>query len=242
VRWRLQIAAPARLDTVRRAVDRAVAGLHETTLIERFVYDTYHRELERYGGDEGLDVAESVFHIDSDTALDLIAAATGPGATADTRWQTALVSIDRLLGDLGLDLPQRLLVIRRAREAWGTRMHADADVGRQLAKRYRGVRAELARLLTDAIVPDGALGAVLQILGRRSALIRPFIERLLTLQAEGQLAKPIDVLADSYVHMHVNRLIRAEQNLHEVVLYDFLVQLYTERLARLSSADAPQGC
>ena len=232
VRWRLQISSPARLGTVRRAVERAVASLHGTKIIERSVYDTYHREIERYGGADGLDLAESWFHIDSDTALDLIAAATGPGATADTRWQAALISVDRLLGDLGLDLPRRLRVIRRAREEWGERLHADADVGRQLAKRYRGVRADLARLLAGTVAPDGALAHVLEILEQRSMSTRPLVERLLRLEADGQLAEPIDGLADSYVHMHVNRLIRAEQNLHEVVLYDFLVRVYTEQLSR----------
>lgn len=49
---------------------------------------------------------------------------------------------------------------------------------------------------------------------------------------QGKLAGPLTDLASSYVHMHVNRLIRASRRAHELVLYDFLSQLYDSRLAR----------
>lgn len=50
--------------------------------------------------------------------------------------------------------------------------------------------------------------------------------------AQGKLAGRMTDLASSYVHMHVNRLIRASQRAHELVLYDFLSQLYNSRSAR----------
>jgi hypothetical protein len=58
------------------------------------------------------------------------------------------------------------------------------------------------------------------------------VTRLNALENEQRLDVPLSVLAESYVHMHLNRLFRAEQNLHEVVICDFLVQLYTRQLAR----------
>ena len=39
-------------------------------------------------------------------------------------------------------------------------------------------------------------------------------------------------MAASFVHMHVNRLIRSAQRAHEMVLYDFLHLLYESREAR----------
>lgn len=232
LRWRLQVSSPARLAAVRRAVDRAAAQLHDAQQIERLDYDTYHREIERYGGPDGMDIAESLFHVDSEAVLDLLAAVGAPGATADTRWQAALLSIDRLLADLGLDPTERLAVVTRTREEWGRRVRADEDVGRQLAKRYRGVRADLVRLLSGSIDADSAMAGVAAVLDQRSALARPYVARLRERDEAGELNQRLDLLADSFVHMHVNRLIRAEQNLHEVVLYDFLVQLYKEQLAR----------
>ena len=60
--------------------------------------------------------------------------------------------------------------------------------------------------------------------------------RLKSLEQDQRLGVPLFMLADSYVHMHLNRLFRAEPNLHEVVIYDFLVQLYTRQLARAKHA------
>ena len=43
---------------------------------------------------------------------------------------------------------------------------------------------------------------------------------------------PVAVLAESYVHMHLNRLFRAEQRAHELVVYDFLSCWYKGRIAQ----------
>jgi hypothetical protein len=39
-------------------------------------------------------------------------------------------------------------------------------------------------------------------------------------------------LAARFSHMHINRLIRSSQRAHELVLYDFLYQIYDGRIAR----------
>jgi thiopeptide-type bacteriocin biosynthesis protein len=51
---------------------------------------------------------------------------------------------------------------------------------------------------------------------------------------QGKLTVDIADIVSSCVHMHVNRLIRASQRLHELVLYDFLAQSYGGRLAKES--------
>jgi lantibiotic biosynthesis protein len=45
-------------------------------------------------------------------------------------------------------------------------------------------------------------------------------------------AEKTDVLAENYVHMHMNRLFRADQRAHELVIYDFLTCLYEGRVSR----------
>ena len=61
--------------------------------------------------------------------------------------------------------------------------------------------------------------------------------------AHGELELPLPVVSlpvgeilPSYVHMFVNRLIRSDQRAHELVLYDFLVQIYGSLLARARKA------
>ncbi|MEM9490146.1 MAG: lantibiotic dehydratase C-terminal domain-containing protein [Myxococcota bacterium] len=43
------------------------------------------------------------------------------------------------------------------------------------------------------------------------------------------MSTTIDRLADSLVHMHINRVIRSAQRAHELVIYDLLARLYRAR-------------
>lgn len=52
------------------------------------------------------------------------------------------------------------------------------------------------------------------------------------LAAEGKLGAEAIDLAASFSHMHINRLMRSPQRAHELVLYDFLFQIYDGRIAR----------
>ena len=69
----------------------------------RLQLDTYEREVERYGGAVGIELAERLFCADSACTLDILGMITGD-AGADARWRLALRGIDQLLDDLGLAL------------------------------------------------------------------------------------------------------------------------------------------
>jgi hypothetical protein len=47
---------------------------------------------------------------------------------------------------------------------------------------------------------------------------------------------PLPVLAESDVHMHLNRAFRAEHRAHELVVYDVMSCLYQARVARALSS------
>jgi hypothetical protein len=87
-----------------------------------------------------------------------------------------------------------------------------------LAKRFRAQRASLLQLL-DASIPA---------LDQRSAGIAPIARDLLT----RRLHMPINAILPSIIHMFVNRLARSAGPEHELVLYDYLVQLYRSWIAR----------
>ena len=87
-----------------------------------------------------------------------------------------------------------------------------------LASRFRTHRASLLQLL-DASIPA---------LDHRSAAIAPIARDLLT----RRLHSPLNAILPSIIHMFVNRLARSAGQEHELVLYDYLVQLYRSCLAR----------
>ena len=70
---------------------------------------------------------------------------------------------------------------------------------------------------------------------RRSEVQRPLGQQLAALAAAGRLTHTPQDLLQSYIHMHVNRLIRSSARLHELVLYDLLRRHYDGQIARKRS-------
>jgi thiopeptide-type bacteriocin biosynthesis protein len=178
--------------------------------------DTYEREVERYGGAEAIELAEEIFHRDSEAVVALLPSCSGD-AGADLRWQWMLAGIDRLYADFGLDLAARLRLAERSREGFAQTFLYES-LRDALASRFRAQRASLLQLL-DTKIPA---------LDHRSGAIAPIARDLLT----RRLHVPINAILPSIVHMFVNRLARSAGPEHEMVLYDYLVQLYQSSVAR----------
>jgi len=77
-------------------------------------FDTYEREVERYGGAEAIELAEEIFHRDSEAVVALLPLCAGDEG-ADLRWQLMLTGIDSLYTDFGLDLAARFRLAEHSR-------------------------------------------------------------------------------------------------------------------------------
>jgi thiopeptide-type bacteriocin biosynthesis protein len=208
--------------------------------ISRWQLDTYEREVERYGGPEGMEIAEQIFHADSEAVLAVVEDLAGDRG-ADWRWRAALVGIDRLLADFGFDLAGRRDVLARLRRSFGNELAAGPQLTQQLAQRLRETGNELYDLVTTSVGPDHPLAGSIAALDRRSAKLAPLVAELRALQSRGELTVPLDGLVTSYIHMFVNRLIRSDARRHELVLYDLLHRLTVSRLARGSQQFIPSA-
>jgi len=185
--------------------------------------DTYDREVERYGGPAGVEIAERLFQADSEAVLEIVESIDGDEA-ADVRWRLALAGVDRLLSDLGFDLA--------AKGAIGERLRDHTGYAHALGERFRRERPRLAPLLDPARDNEGDLAPGLALLRRRSQTLAPLVAELRALESEGRLTRSVEELAASFIHMHVNRMIRAGGPEHERVIYDFLARLYESRRVR----------
>ena len=164
----------------------------------KYSFDTYDREIERYGGMEGIELAESLFCADSQAVVDVLAALAPAGKLDLERQVLAVLTIDDLLMSLGADARSRLAWARRRVQD----RHQAGQVYRQHSKRLRLLLSDPAQTLTD--LPGGA--AVLPILAERRRALSPVAERLTALASQRTLGQPLTALYDSYAHMHCNRL------------------------------------
>jgi thiopeptide-type bacteriocin biosynthesis protein len=224
--WHLRVRLrgdPRRLhaEVLPALAEAAQASLDAGDLF-RFQLDTYEREVERYGGAEGIALVEQIFCADSDACLALLPDLTGD-AGADARWRLALRGFDLLLSDLGFDLPARRAIVRAARQAFAAELRVGAETERRLADRFRAERRAL----------EQALGPGIAALDDRSRRLRPIAAELRAREAAGLLDAPLAAIAPSLLHMHANRMLRAGAARHqEFVLHYLLDRLYEGMLAR----------
>jgi thiopeptide-type bacteriocin biosynthesis protein len=219
---------PSLAGRVERMVD---AGL-----VWRMQIDTYEREVERYGGDLGVVLAEALFGVDSEAVLAIIDSYRGDDG-AQARWRLAVVGVDRLLADLGLTIGERYALMTRVRDNFGAELGLRSEFQRRLGDTFRLYRGELRELLAaSALDSSHPFASGLAVLQERSLRNAPIAATLREAIAAGKVSLPLVELVPSYVHMHVNRMQPAEPRRQEVVLYDLLRRHYEGVLARAKRA------
>jgi thiopeptide-type bacteriocin biosynthesis protein len=230
--WHLRLrlhGAPGRLrGEVQPAIEQAASSLLSAGWAWRIQLDTYEREIERYGGEEGILLAERLFHAGSEAVLDLLNFLSGD-AGEDGRWRLALLSLDCLLRGLGLTIKERLVVLRQVRGEFAREFRVDATLDRQLGERYRRERPRLERLLGGADGPGPQVRAVLDRYGSQVAAIGVDLR---ICAGAGRLNVPLLHFAADQLHMQMNRCFRSAARAHELVVYDFLARLCESQVAR----------
>jgi thiopeptide-type bacteriocin biosynthesis protein len=233
--WHLRLRVHGAPETLLRQtlplLHSVTAPLRGTGQLWRVQLDTYEQEVERYGGEAGLRLAERVFHADSEAVLAVVGQLPGD-AGADLRWRVALRGIDKLFDDLGLTLDQKRAIARQARRGYGSEFGVDGDFSREVSRRYRHERASVQALLEPHQDPPASLAASLQALHRRSAVLAPVAQELRAAAEAGRLSVDLSDLAISLAHMHVNRMLRSAHRAQELVLYELLDRAYTSQVAR----------
>lgn len=184
--------------------------------------DTYQQEVDRYGGAVGIELAERLFQADSEAVLGILRAISAEQLETE-RWCFALRGVDLLLTNLGIERGAKLALASHLREGYAAESEADVQLKRDVGQLFRVERDRIARFLSPQ--PLGVPG-VEEAFGRRSQQIRRISRELRRHEKGGSFLQSLQQLAASYVHMHLNRLLRADLRKHELVLYDFLYRHY----------------
>jgi thiopeptide-type bacteriocin biosynthesis protein len=149
LRWRLHGDAGRLRAEIWPALLAAAEPLIDDGRLWRVQFDTYEREVERYGGADGVLLAERLFQADSEAVVALLGVLAGD-AGSDACWRLALRGIDLLLADLGFDLRGKRAVLKRARELFAADYRDGVDLRHQLGARFRQERRKLEALFDPA--------------------------------------------------------------------------------------------
>ena len=191
---------------------------------QRFGFDTYERELERYGGETGIGLAEAVFAADSSAVAELLHLNRGELIAIDAT-TLAVLSVDDLLAGLGISEQERLAWYR-------DRVSLSPADGQDFRGRQRELRTLLGR--ADALAQASCHEALAQILNARRQALAPMAARLDALARQSELSQPKASLWRSYVHLHCNRLLGTDSSLEERALQ--LLRRTREGLSRMPLA------
>jgi thiopeptide-type bacteriocin biosynthesis protein len=212
------------LGDVLPAFSEATAPALAEGLLYRISLDTYEREVERYGGCEGVELMEQAAEVDSDAVIELL----GHPVTAVQRRHLTVASLAALYADASLPIGLRHQCCVRLRATWAP--GGGESLGALLGAGERSERADVAR--TVAALRDADAKPPVVALRNRSRGLRPILGRLRAIDEQGILERPFDDVMCSLAHMGVNRLLRRGGNHDELRVHDALARLYEARIAR----------
>jgi thiopeptide-type bacteriocin biosynthesis protein len=185
--------------------------------------------LERYGRNT-VELSEELFHFESKMIVNLIDMIDGEEGEK-IRWLFAMKAIDQMLSDFRLNDDRKLSLLEKMALSYEREFNADSNLIKQLSEKYRKEKAEIWEFLTiDLNKTDFAdLQKLIEIKSSESYAV---VNEILSINDRKELQIDFEDLLSSYIHMLMNRLFRANQRLHEMVIYGFLTRFYKTVIAR----------
>ena len=190
LRVRLHMAPGGSPGQIMERFHAHIAPLLNRKYLWKVQFDTYEREIERYGGLEGTLLAEEIFHLDSETILALLRSHPGDQG-AELRWRFALWSMDRWLVDCGLNGPEKMIFALKAKESFAKEFKINGHLSVLLGHRYRALRKDIETIMTGEQDIDSALRCGYSLLEKNSSQRAPLIRRLRDLDNSGSLQTPL---------------------------------------------------
>lgn len=183
--------------------------------------DSYHREMERYGGENLIDSAETMFFLDSTWTLRFQNILLLSNTNQNTYWLLALKVCDTYMNAFGLTLKGKEVFCRINRDHFAAEFLANKTQKRKILTKYRNFRSVIEAALEgseEKVLPKECFGAV-----------NEFYKSL-----EFQVEQEFETLSDdekwdllsSFIHMFLLRFLPAKNRKHEYFIYSILENYY----------------
>lgn len=216
-------------------IQKHLASWLESCRVHKIELFTYQREIERYGGDAAMDLAEKVFQADSYFVLQILSLLRQHGESV--RWRMALLGVDTMLTAFGYDLARKLELISGLRQGFGQEFQENAQLRTQLGKKYRNYQVQLRQdfQALESATSEPPLQQMSVIRQQFLQQLQPIVAEILCLQQKEQLSCSLDILLHSLLHMFNNRIFKAYGREQELVVYDFLRRHYLSQQSQPKS-------
>lgn len=187
-------------------------------IVWKATIETYSRELERYG--PYMNLAESIFSLDSNCACELISQINGSENKEEVRWRSAILSLTSLLEDFQLSVEKKIIIANLIYNTYLNEYDSKTLIQKAIDEKYRVYKKEINSLFSHGCNFDMEPARTL-ILGQSSAR-RKLIEE----SGCDSHSEKNNVFLGSLMHMLCNRIFASDHRLHEIVMYSFLFKKY----------------
>ncbi|MEM9719180.1 MAG: lantibiotic dehydratase [Bacteroidota bacterium] len=188
---------------------------------------TYQREVGRYGGNT-IELVESLFYDDSENILSIIEK-TFEGDQEENRWLASFLLIDDWMNQLDFPINEKVKLMETSKDKFFQEFNIKKRDKIDLDKKFRVFGNEIRRILENQ---DSSYPFTETIGYRRSIDFQEKISKLKEMHRLKELEVPLLNLANSFIHMSLNRLIPANQRLHELSTYYYMYRYYRSKVAR----------
>jgi len=241
LRVRFHVAKNENIAPIIFHFNHAIQDYVNKNLVWKIQTDTYQREMERYSI-ELIELSEKLFNLSSEMICKIIAL-DEVKKDENLRWLSGLKMIDTLLTDFGYSLQYKINLLNTLQEYYGKEFGITIDFRRQFGQKYRAEKNRIEKFLDKTKERDNEYVTVFNPIFENSDKSKDIIEEIKNKLTESEnksayslgylilFESPNDLLS-SYIHMTLNRLFRTQQNIHELILYDYLFRYYNSLQAR----------
>ena len=223
LRFRVELNSEEDYSQALKMICDSMRSYVENKIIRKIDCERYQRELNKYG-DELIEEAEAIFHIDSESVLDAISIQLFKNE--NDRLFFSMKGIDDLFNVFEIKFEKKRSIILILKESLKNHFGINNKSKPGLTKHYNTLKKEIFYLLDDKNFDSHFSVQALNILEKRSVLFIPVVNAIrLKLVESSQLTDFSDLLSN-YIHMFCNRVFPTETNYYEYVVYDFLDKYY----------------
>jgi len=241
IRIRFHVFKSESISSIIHRFNNNIQYYIDNDLVWKIQTDTYQREMERYST-EMIELSEKLFCFNSEMVCKIIAL-DEVKKDENLRWLSGLKMTDTLLTDFGYSLQDKINLLNTLQEYYGKEFGITTDFRRQFGQKYRAEKNRIEKFLDKATEQDNEYVRVFNSILENSDKSKAIIEKIKNKLTESEnksayslgylilFESPNDLLS-SYIHMTLNRLFRTQQNIHELILYDYLFRYYNSLQAR----------
>jgi thiopeptide-type bacteriocin biosynthesis protein len=206
-----------------------------TQQVYNLQFETYQREVERYGFDT-MHLSEDIFFHQSKAVLNFISMLQGDEGE-QYRWQVALKAIDLFLDAFNYTIEQKKDLIEVLDRSFGEEFNIKSAEQKKISERF-STHKQLVQSVMNGIAKENEdLGKAISVFEVENKIYKKCIEEILNTPSINREMEKLNRIMPAFLHMFINRLFVSNQRKTELVIYDYLFRYYESKIAREKKAN-----